>query len=84
MEKATDEELVKHDAATHKHIEQVQAFMNMLIGVLHQSALDHDHSKFCPMAPRSTGLFCVRCSLPLGTIKRPTVTILSTTMGWQG
>jgi len=46
MEKATDEELVKHDAATHKHIEQVQAFMNMLIGVLHQSALDHDHSKF--------------------------------------
>lgn len=46
MEKPTDEELAKHNAITIKHIEQVQGFMNMVIGTLRQRALDHDHSKF--------------------------------------
>lgn len=46
LRKPTDDELVKHDTETRKHIEQVATFLNTFIGALRQRAIDHDRSKF--------------------------------------
>lgn len=42
----TEDELVRHDTETRKHIEQVATFLNTFIGALRQRAIDHDRSKF--------------------------------------
>jgi len=46
LRKPTEDELVKHDADTRKHIEQVATTLNVIINALRQRAIDHDRSKF--------------------------------------
>lgn len=46
LRKPTEDELVKHDTDTRKHIEQVATFLSAFIGALRQRAIDHDRSKF--------------------------------------
>lgn len=45
LRKPTEDELVKHDADTRKHIEQVATFLHTVIDALRQRAIDHDRSK---------------------------------------
>lgn len=45
LRKPTEDELVKHDVDTRKHIEQVATFLHTVIDALRQRAIDHDRSK---------------------------------------
>jgi hypothetical protein len=46
IRRPTEDELVKHDADTRLHIEQVATLLNVIINALRQRAIDHDRSKF--------------------------------------